>query len=187
MSLPSVNATADQLAGLNPFDWLLLLVLIWSLVTALFRGLIRELFGLAGTVLGLLLASWNYAALAAWLARWITSPSAAVITAFLVIALGVLILCSLLGRLVRGAAHTVGLGLLDRVAGAAFGLLRGGIIGIVIVTAATVFFPPQKLVRDSRFAPYFLAAAREVCFVVPQDLQKRITGGIDSIRRIARR
>ncbi len=187
MTTPLTDISGLHPAGFNALDWLLVLILAWSLILAFVRGIIRELFGLAGTILGLLLASWNYPALAAWLSRWITSPVAAEITAFLAIAIGVLIAFTLVGRLLRGTAHTVGLGFVDRIAGAGFGLLRGCLIGMGILVTATAFFPPQTLVANSRLAPYFLAAAREVCFVVPQDLQKRITGGIDSIRHIARR
>lgn len=187
MSPPPANPLLDQVAAFNAFDWLLLVVLAWSAVLAFVRGIIRELFGLAGTVLGLLLAAWNYPALAIWLTRWITSPVAAEITAFLLIAILVMTACSLLGRLVRGTAHTVGLGFIDRLAGAGFGLLRGCVLGIGILMVATAFLLPQTLIANSRIAPYFLAAAREVCFVVPQDLQTRITDGILGIRHIARR
>ncbi len=187
MNAPLANPYLDQLAAFNAFDWMVLFVLIWSVVLAFLRGIIRELFGLAGTILGLLLAAWNYPAFAAWLSRWITSPVAAEITAFLLIAVLVMAVCTLLGRLVRGTAHTVGLGFLDRVAGAAFGLLRGCVLGMGILMAVTAFLPPQTLIAKSRVAPYFLAAAREVSFVVPQDLQRRITGGLTGIRHIARR
>ncbi len=181
------NPPASLLSSFNAFDWLLVLLLVWSVVLAFVRGIIRELFGLAGTVLGLLLASWNYLAFSAWLSRWITSPLAAQITAFLAIAAGVLIACTLIGRVLRSTAHTVGLGFFDRLAGAGFGLLRGLLLGVGILMAATAFFPPQTLIATSRLAPYFLAATREVSFVVPQDLQRRITDGIDSVRRLARR
>ncbi len=187
MQTPLPNSPLAQLASLNAFDWMLVLVLAWSVILAFIRGIIREVFGLAGTVIGLLLAAWNYTQFAAWLSRWIDSPAAAEISAFLLIALGIMILCTLLGRLLRGTAHTIGLGFLDRVAGAGFGLLRGSILAMGILMAATAFLPPQSLIAQSRLGPYFLAAAREVSFVVPQDLQKRITGGINSIGHIARR
>ncbi len=187
MSALLPNTSASQISGFNEFDWLLLFLLSWSLVQAFVRGIIRELFGLAGTILGLLLASWNYPALSTWLSGWITFPVASEVAAFLAISVGVMFAFTLLGRLLRGTAHTLGLGLLDRIAGAGFGLLRGGVLSMGILMAAAAFCPPQNLVANSRLAPYFLAAAREVCFVVPPDLQRRVTGGIASIRHIARR
>ena len=187
MTLSLNDAPTSQLAGLNAFDWLLLVVLAWSVISGLVRGIIREIFGLAGMILALLLASWNYNALAVRLSRWITSFVAAEITAFILIVVVILTMSALLGRLLRGTAHTVGLGFLDRLTGAIFGLLRGSLLAIIVLMAVTAFFPPQTLVAESRLAPYFLAAAREVCFVVPQDLQRRITGSMDRARRIAQR
>ncbi len=187
MDAPLSNSPLGQLAGFNGLDWFLVLVVLWSVITALLRGIIRELFGLAGTVLGLLLASWNYTALASWLSRWITSLPAAEVAAFGIIAFGIMLGCTLLGRLLRGTARTVGLGPLDRLAGAAFGLLRGALLGVLFLMIATAFLPPQNLLATSYLAPYFLAAAREVSFVVPQDLQRRIGDGIKSIRHLAQR
>jgi len=180
-------APLDQLSGFNAFDWFLVLTMAWSVAVAFARGIIRELFGLAGTILGLLLASWNYHSISPWLAQWITSPIAADVTAFLLIACAVLVLCTTFGRLVRGTAHTVGLGFFDRLAGAGFGLLRGFLLGVGVLITATAFFPPQFFIANSRLAPYFLAAAREVSFVVPQNLQRRLSNGIDSVRHLARR
>lgn len=187
MTSPLTDTPMRQLAGLNAVDWLLLLVLVWSTIRGLIRGLIREVFGLVGVVLGLILAAWNYLAFAHWLSRWITSLVTAELTAFLLIAMGVLVICTLLGRLVHGTAHGIGLGFPDRLAGAAFGLIRGTLIGVFILITATAFFPPQAAISRSRLAPYFLAAAREVCFVVPQHLQRRITGGIAGVKHIAGR
>ena len=187
MTSPLTDTPLHQLAGLNAFDWLLLIVLVGSTIAGLVRGIIREIFGLTGTVLGLILAAWNYIPLARWLSRWITSPVAAEGTAFLLIAVSVLVICTLIGRFVSGTARTIGLGFLDRLAGGVFGLLRGALVGVVILITATAFFPPQTLIANSRLSPYFLAAAREVCFVVPQHLQRRIAGGIANIRHIASR
>ncbi|GAC1356326.1 MAG: hypothetical protein NVSMB3_02530 [Acidobacteriaceae bacterium] len=187
MSAALTDASLHQIAAFNAVDWLLTLVLIWSIGLAFLRGIIRELFGLMGTVLGLLLAAWNYQTLALRLLQWLPSLLTAEILAFLLIAVSVLLVCTLLGRLIRGTAHTIGLGVLDRLAGATFGLLRGAVLDLGILMIATAFFPPQALIANSSLAPYFLAAAREVSFVVPQDLQKRITGGITGIRHIARR
>ena len=184
MPLPPVNSPASQFGSFNAVDWGLLAVLAWSSLTALFRGIIREIFGLLGTVLGLLLACWYYPAVAGQLARWISSPPMASAAGFLFITSVVMIACTVVGRIIRGTAHTVGLGLFDRLAGALFGLLRGSAIGVALLMAAAAFLPPQTAVAQSRLAPYFLAAAREVCFVVPQDLRHRISLGIDSLRPI---
>jgi membrane protein required for colicin V production len=48
-------------------DWVILIVLILSVVSAAKAGLILEVFSLAGLVLGLLVASWDYQKLTPWM------------------------------------------------------------------------------------------------------------------------
>ena len=45
---------------MNPLDWLLALLLGYSIIRAAVRGLARELFALAGLMAGLLIACWTY-------------------------------------------------------------------------------------------------------------------------------
>jgi len=182
MNAPLNDAPLQQVSSLNAFDWVLIVILSWSVIAAFLRGFIRELFSLAGIVLGIPIAAWNYTLLAPHLEPWLPSPAVARISAFLLIAIGCMLLCSLAGRILRGTARTLGIGFLDRLAGALFGLVRGSLIAVAVLMAAAAFLPqPQLLLAQSRFAPYFLAAAREVSFVVPQDLQKRIVTGVSQI------
>ncbi len=182
--LPAPNTLAGPLASLTAFDWLLLVILIWSTVLALVRGLIRELCSLAGLVAGVLLASWYYGPVARWLERWLPSESAASMTAFLLIAIGVGIAAGLLGRLFRRTASTIGLGLLDRLAGGAFGFVRGCLLATVLMMAIAAFAPAFQAPRTSRLAPYFLGAAHGISFIVPHNLEAQIAGGMSALKHI---
>ena len=106
-------------------DWVILIVLILSVVSAAKAGLILEVFSLAGLVLGLLVASWDYQKLTPWMGQWIHSPSWNEALSFIVMALGVMIVAGIAGRIVRWSVKSVGLGWADRMAGAAFGLVKG--------------------------------------------------------------
>jgi membrane protein required for colicin V production len=128
-------------------------------------------------VVGLLLAAWNYAALAGWLQQWIMSLAAAEITAFLAILFAVMVLASVIAGLVRRMVKTVGLGLADRLLGAAFGLFRGVLLGVAVMLAVAAFAPESPWLRKSTLAPYFLAGSHAVSFVVPEQLATRIAHG----------
>lgn len=173
------------LASLTAVDWLLVLVLAWSTVLALVRGLIRELCSLAGLVAGVLLASWYYGPVARWLERWISSASAANMTAFLLIAIGVGVAAGLLGRLFRRTASTIGLGLLDRLAGGVFGFVRGCLLVTAVMLALAAFLPSISALRTSRLAPYFLDAAHGISFLVPHDFEAEINGGASALKHIS--
>src|SRR5665213_1453745 len=103
------------------FDWAILAIILISAIVAAAQGFLLEIFSLAGLVLGLWLALWNYRVLAVPFARVIHSQRICDVLAFLLIALGVMILLGLIGRLISRLAHTVGLGGLDGLLGAIFG------------------------------------------------------------------
>ena len=178
MTLIAANTPSPAVwSGFTAFDWLITVLLVWSVARAFLRGAIRELVALVGLIAGMLLASWNYAAFAPHLQPWLTGGSLADGTAFLLILSVVLVACSLLGRLLRSGAHAIGLGLLDRLAGAALGLARGVLAGVALMVAITAFLPPQQAIAQSQLAPYLLAAAHGVSFVVPQELRRQLTLG----------
>ncbi len=183
VSDPAVGAGAPAsiLQTFSAFDWVLLAVLGWSTVRALFRGLILELFLIAGLLVGLVVAGWEYGALAARLRLWFPLLPMAPVLAFVLLAVGSMFLCGFLGRASRRGAATAGLGLFDRMGGAGFGLVRGGLLGALLVTSAASFAPLRPALAHSCLAPYLLAGAHAVCSVVPQNLQEQIR---DSLARV---
>lgn len=168
---------SELLAGLNPLDWVLVLLVASSTFLALLRGLIRSLISLAGIVLGILLAAWYAPMLAVRLLRWIPQPAFAEIAAFLAIVAGAYLVAALLGRVLRGACQAVGLGLLDRLGGAAFGFARAVLLLAALLVPAAPFLPLLPFARDSVLLPYLRTAAHGVSFVVPQDFGDRLAAG----------
>jgi membrane protein required for colicin V production len=165
------------LASLGVFDWVLIALLVYSTVRAFLSGFLLEVFSLVGLVAGVLLASWYCKTVAVWLSRWITSFPTAQIVAFLLIALGVMILSGLAGRLLRSSASAIGLGFFDRLLGAAFGLVRGCLLGVALMMVLAAFGPRSDWIANSQLVPYFLAGAHGVSFVVPHELEQQISNG----------
>ncbi len=175
------NATQPLWSAFTVVDWLIVVVLLWSTISALRRGAIRELFSLVGLVAGLLLASWNYQSVAPYLRQWITSPPTADAAAFLGVLGTVSLLCAVVGRLLRSGAHAAGLGLFDRLGGAAIGFVRGTLACVALLMACTAFLPAQTALQNSRLTPYLLAAAHGVSFVVPPELKRQLTLGTTTL------
>ena len=168
-------------AFMNPLDWFLAALLLYSAVRAAMNGFFREAFTLLGLLLGFPLACWSYRDAAHALAGLISTPAFAQFTGFLLILAAVTIVCSLLGRLFRRGARTVGLGLADRLGGALFGLLRGALLGTALLLAVTAFLPTAPWVQTSQLAPYFLRTAHAVSFTMPEDLRARLRDGLAQI------
>jgi membrane protein required for colicin V production len=167
---------------MNLFDCFLIAVLAYSTIMAFLRGIILELFSLGGLIAGILLASWNYKHVAIILGHLITTPATAEIVAFLLIIIGVMVLCTLLGKALNRTAHAIGLGFFDRLLGALFGFGRGCLFGVAILMAIAAFLPHSAWIADSRLSCYFLAGAHAVSFVVPSDLQQQILDGAQQLK-----
>jgi membrane protein required for colicin V production len=170
---------------MNLLDWFLIAILACSTVLAFTRGLLQEIFSLGGLIAGILLASWNYHSLAPLLTRFISDSAAANVTAFLVIAIGVMLLCAIAGKMLSRTADVIGLGFFNRLLGAVFGFARGWLIGVAIMMAAAAFLPPAPWITNSHLAPYFLVGAHAVSFVVPHDLQQLIYDGANELKHNA--
>jgi membrane protein required for colicin V production len=163
-------------------DWAIAIILIISVLSAVKHGFFVEAFSLVGVVLGLLLASWNYQKILPWIEGWVHSPGVAEAIAFVVIAVAVMVLAGLAGRLVRWSVHSIGLGWADRFIGAIFGLLKGCVLVTLGVMAIAAFLPRATWLEQSKLAPYFLSMAHEVSIVTPTELGERIREGVKVIR-----
>ncbi len=166
---------------MNPLDWLITALLVYSAVRAAMNGFFREAFTLAGLLIGFPLACWYYHALAQALAGLITAPTIALLAAFFLILTAVTLTASLLGRVLRRGARTVGLGFADRLGGAIFGLLRGAGVAVALLLALTAFLPAAPWVQTSQIAPYLLRAAHAVSFGMPSDLRLRLWEGLEHL------
>jgi len=169
---------------MNALDWLLVILLAYSVVRAFLRGFFQEAFALGGLILGFLLACWFYRPLAVDLKGLIPPTQIGELAAFLLILTSTVILASLVGRLFRHTASAIGLGFVDRLLGAAFGLVRGALLGVALLLATTAFLPRAPWIENSHLAPYFLRAAHAVSFVMPSDLKRRLLDGLDHLKHM---
>ncbi len=163
-------------------DWVMVAVLLISALGAARRGIFVEAFSLAGIVVGIGAASWNYTRLTPWFAGWVRTEALAAAAAFLAIALLVMVAAGLLGRVIRWSVRTIGLGWADRLLGAVFGVVKGGVLVTLGVMLLAAFSPGSTLLAGSRLGPYFVAAAREGAVGTPAALERRIDAGTRLLR-----
>jgi membrane protein required for colicin V production len=159
------------------FDWFLVLIVLISTLAAFQKGIIRVLLSLGGLIVGMIVASWNYETLALSLQRSIPNFIVCEVVAFLAIFVLVLVLFSLVAKAISKTVKAIGLGFVDRLLGAAFGLARGVLLGIVAMMVAAAFFPQASWLQNSALSPYFLGGVHAVSFVVPAHFQDQISVG----------
>src|SRR5689334_5286147 len=139
-------------------DWIIMVVIAAAVLGGIARGFFRSAFSLAGLVVGLALASWNYWRFAPILKPLVKSIEAANAIAFLIIALLVMAVAAITGSLLAKIFEKVGLGCLDRLAGAAFGFVEGMVFVTLCILVTVAFFPKTQWLTEAHLPRYFFGA-----------------------------
>jgi membrane protein required for colicin V production len=161
---------------MNWLDAVLLIILIVSVATSFRKGLSRELIGLAAVVLALLLGIWFYGAAGSFLIPYVSSRGVANLAGFFIVFFGVMTVGSLISYAVGRFLRVTGLRFIDHLLGAGFGLLRGLLVAVALLTGVMAFstdadHPPQAIV-NSRLAPYVVDVSRVVVGMAPYELKE---------------
>jgi membrane protein required for colicin V production len=164
-------------------DWIILAFLLISVVTAAWEGFFHEAFGLAGLVVGYLVAAWQYRRLSDWFGTFLKQAWVCDISAFLIIFFAVLIIASLLGRLTRRLMKAAGLTTIDRTLGGLLGLLKGSLVVAIVLVAMAAFAPAARWLPGSELAPYFMVGGRAAIWLAPAELRQRFDQGLDYLRK----
>jgi membrane protein required for colicin V production len=164
-------------------DWVILAAILASVIQAASQGFFQTAFGIAGLIVGYLLAAWHYWPLSQWIAPHVRSSWIGDIVGFLAIFLAVTLAAAVIGRVARWIVKESGLRGFDRVLGAVLGALRGGFIVAVVLMGMAAFAPTASWLQGSQLAPYFLVAGRAAIWVAPSDLRARFYQGLDVLRQ----
>jgi membrane protein required for colicin V production len=159
-------------------DWIIVAVLAICVLGGLAQGFFRSAFSLAGLVLGLAAAAWNYGRVAALLLQYIRVEAVANTIAFIAIALLVMAVFGIAGSLLHKVFHKIGLGFLDRLAGGAFGFLQGVLFVTIAILVTIAFFPEAHWLADGRLPRLFFGACHFSTQVTPAELGARIHTGL---------
>ncbi len=168
---------------MNVVDIVILLLVILSAVQGFRSGLIRCVFSLLGLIAGIAIASWHYKQFTDDLMPWLHSKGLSEAVSFCLVALAVMLAAGLIGMLLKGVIHGIGLGWLDRLAGLAFGLLRGALLVTLCIVALAAFFPETRWLGDAQFAKYFLGTAHLTTRISPEELKHRILEGLQVLEK----
>jgi membrane protein required for colicin V production len=163
-------------------DWAIIALLVFSVLGGLTQGFIRSIFSLAGLLLGLQIAAWNYPRVAEWLQPTIQIEGLADTIGFIVITVVVLVFAGLIGSIVAKMVHQLGLGWLDRIVGGVFGLVQGVVLVTVFILVTVAFFPRAHLLVDAKLPQIFFGVCHLSTKVTPSDLGDRVRDGLKMLR-----
>jgi len=145
-------------------DWIFLAVLCISLVVGVWRGLVYEVLSVLNWIAAFVLAQWFAPTAAQWLPLTGATEVVRYCAGFVLVFVASLFAGGLLAFLIRKLVAAVGLRPVDRVLGAAFGLVRG----VVILLALTVVVGMTPLVKGAWWQE---SAGAHVSTVVLQGLK----------------
>jgi membrane protein required for colicin V production len=159
--------------ALSWIDLLLGAILLVSALVGLLRGLVFELLSLAGWVVAYLGAPSLAPMLYDWLPAERLGPA---LLHALGLALGfvlILLVWGLAARLVKSLVRASPLSVLDRLAGAGFGALRGVLIGLLMVVVAG-FTPLARSAtwQASQMAPRLAGLMHDLRPLLPDTLAR---------------
>jgi membrane protein required for colicin V production len=160
---------------MNWLDIVLAIILLASVLSSFRKGLSREVIGLVSVCLALLLGIWLYGSAAGYLLPYLRSRQTANFAGFAIVFCGVLLVGSGLSLIVGKILRISGLSFIDHLFGLAFGLVRGLLIGVALITGIMAFSPgdqPPREVVQSRMAPYMLEGSRVVAAMAPHELKE---------------
>ena len=162
-------------------DWALLATIAFSILMAAAQGFFFEVFFLAGSAVGYVLAAWEYPRAALWFREYVSAPWVANAAGFVTIFFGVIFVAGIAGHIARWIFKAAGLEWFDRVLGAVFGLVRGFVIASVVVMTLVAFSPGLTVVGQSRLGRYFLLLGHGVSWMAPAELRVRLKQGTEKI------
>jgi len=169
---------------MNPFDILIIVILSYSLIRGLFRGLVKEISSLIGVLGGFYAAYTYYNHLAGLLSGLIKDTSYLNILSFLIIFCGVLIVVSVLGVIIKYLMNIAFLGWVDRVCGVLFGFAKGILIVSVLFISLTAFLPKgSNFIKKSVLAPHVSWVSEKMAKVVSQEMKQDFMSKLGELKK----
>jgi membrane protein required for colicin V production len=156
-------------------DYAVLAIIGISLIVSVLRGLVRELLALVAWVTAFFAARFLALNVAPIFSKTIPDETLRVLLAFVVVFVMTLLAMTLVSVVMSSLIKGAGLGWLDRLLGAAFGLVRGAAIVVVgVLLAGLTTLPREPAWRNSLSGAQLAALGDTAKAWLPYDLAKHI-------------
>jgi membrane protein required for colicin V production len=157
------------------FDYAVLAIIAASSLLGFWRGVVSEVLALVAWVAAFVAArTWGHAA-GVYFAGVVAEPALRYAAGFVAVLVGVLVIFAVARFVLSILLKAAGLGLVDRVLGAGFGILRGALIVFVgILLAGMTTLPKSQWWRNGWLAPPLETAVIATKPWLPVEVGKRI-------------
>lgn len=164
---------------MTAFDYVVLAVVLASVLLGLWRGVVSEILALASWVVAFFVARAEGARVAGWIAEWgiawLNDPVWRLAAGYVLVFVAVLLVFGVGRLLVSLMLKAVGLGLVDRLLGACFGILRGVLVVLAgVLVAGMTPLPRAAWWQEAVLSPPLETAVLAARPWLPPDVAKRI-------------
>jgi membrane protein required for colicin V production len=143
--------------SLNVFDWILVAIISASSLFGLLRGFVKELLSLASWAAAFFVARLFSFKLSGFMVDWIDQPQFRLIAAFAILFAATIVVGALINNVFSRLVSATGLTGTDRLFGMVFGIVRGGVLAIVLVSLLSLTpVSNDKWWQDSLIIPHFI-------------------------------
>ena len=153
------------------FDFVLLGVLGVSAVLGLIRGLLKEVLSLAAYAFAFVAAIWWGPRVSDWLTSWITQSCLRTV-AYVGVFIAVLFSIGMINMALSALIDKTGLTPADHGLGAVFGLARGILFVLILVTLAGFTpLPDEPWWKNAMFSKQVVGVVQQIKSRVPEPLR----------------
>lgn len=168
---------------MNALDIVFAVILGFSLIRGIFRGLVKEVASIIGVLSGYYAAYTYYPLVARILSRWMSDTSYMNLLSFLILFCLVFLCISLIGVVLKYLLSIAYMGWADRISGALFGLTKAILVSSVILVALTTFLPRNAaLIRRSLLAPYVTHVSENIVKIVAPEMKRTFSTKLDALK-----
>jgi membrane protein required for colicin V production len=146
---------------MTSFDYIVLAIIGLSIILSVMRGFFREALSILGWVAAFVVAKTYVNQILPMMPENIPTESLRILAAFLVLFLATLLVSSLLAIALSAIFKKIGLGWLNRLLGAVFGLARGMLVVCILVFLAGLTDMP----KDARWRNAMFSAPIEALVI----------------------
>jgi membrane protein required for colicin V production len=169
---------------INPIDIGIIIIFGYCLIRGFFRGFIKELFSLIAVFGGFYAACTYYTHIARLLSRWIDKTAYLNILGFLILFIGIFIIISLLGVLIKYLMNIVFLGWMDRMFGIGFGAIKGVLITSIVLMGLTAFLPNcEYYLKQSKLSPKVTMISESMAELIPTEMKKEFVTKLEACKK----
>ena len=155
--------------NVNWLDIVILLPLLVGLVKGFMNGFVSEIIAIAVVVFGVLGARFAASSTSAWLLKQFAWPAEVCnVVAYIILFLAIAIVLSIIAKILTKLLQSIHLGWANRLGGAVIGMVKYGLIVLVVVFAMdrinkrTHWLDQSEIVKTSVVYPYAVQVTNHI-------------------------